>query len=64
MTGVALDCLDITAIQLQLIGDTGMTKTVKYDSRKIILLNQSTEGSIDGASVGMPRGPAMTRSKS
>ena len=40
MTGVALDCLDITAIQLQLIGDTGMTQAMEDDLREIMLLDE------------------------
>ena len=42
MTGVALDCLDITAIQLQLIGDTGMTQAMEDDLREIMLLDEIT----------------------
>ena len=40
MTGIALDRFDVTAVQLQLIGDAGMTKAVKNNFRKIILLDE------------------------
>ena len=39
MAGISLDSLDIAAGQLQLIGNAGMSETVKYDSRQIIILN-------------------------
>lgn len=40
MTGIALYRLDVTAVQLQFVGDAGMAETVKDDSRKIILFDK------------------------
>ena len=40
MTGVSLYRLDVTAIQLKLIGNTGMAKTVEYYRRKIMFPDQ------------------------
>ena len=44
MTGIALNCFNITPVQFQLIGDTGMSQAVKYHRREIMLLNQLLEG--------------------
>ena len=48
MPGISLGSFDIAAVQLQLIGDTGMTEAVEHDSRQIVSLDEGTEGSIDG----------------
>ena len=40
MTGVSLHCLDVTAVQLQLVGDAGMSEAVENDFGKIIVADQ------------------------
>ena len=40
MTGISLHRLNVAAIQLQFVGDAGMTQAVKNNFRKVVLLNQ------------------------
>ena len=51
MTRITLNRFDIAAVQLQLISDAGMTKTVKDDLWQIILLNQFCKEGSDLLSV-------------
>ena len=43
MTGIALDSFHITPVQLQFIGNTGVTEAVEDDPRKSMLLDQPVE---------------------
>ena len=49
MTRVSLYCFDITAVQLQFVGNTGVPKTVKYNFRQIVILDQFLETFADGS---------------
>ena len=40
VSGVTLDRLYISAVQLQFVGDAGMTQAVENDFRKIMLVDQ------------------------
>ena len=52
MTGIALTGLDVAAVELQLVSDTGMTMTVEDNGRKIILHDQILHCLANPASLG------------
>ena len=52
VTGVTLNGFDITAVQLQLISDTGMTQRMEDNRRKTILLDQFLHAMADRCSFG------------
>ena len=43
MTGITLHGFNIAAVQLQFVSNAGMTQTVKYDIRQIVILDQFFE---------------------
>ena len=67
MTGVSLDSLDVTAVELEFVGNAGMTQAVEDNFREIMVLNQLSSIRVWKAlvivwpSTGPPKGPANTR---
>lgn len=48
MTGISLDGFNVTTIELQLVGNTGMSKTVKDHFREVVLLDQPVKRGFNG----------------
>lgn len=62
VTGIPLHSLDVTAIELQLVGDAGMPETVKdHLGRSLAVINSFSAFSIRAPSVGVPSRPVITR---
>ena len=62
MAGITLHGFDVTAVQFELVCNTGVSKAVKDHFGKIVFLDQAVQSSVDGGvSVGKPSGPATTR---
>ena len=52
MTGIALHGFDIAAVQLELVCNTGVSKTVENYFGKIVFLNQLLQCTVDGGLFG------------